>query len=319
MNSKLLIAQAALALTLTGCGGSSGGDSGTTLEVATGGDTTTDDGSTSLDTTGDDGAADNGSNTVEDADSSGDSTDVNGSSTDSSTSVGGNFNLTGTVTASGSADAGIFLFAGNFTSVQGGFTMQEAIDEITSESCVVNDEEEEDDFVETDISAGEALIVSSAQGTVATITRFTSEFDASIISYFSEVINGVLPTGLVLDIPGDDFPSFSNVTIPTTQPVILSTPSSGTVFTAGDQVVWNAGNSSNLSLMSINMNFTDGTEIECETADDGSFTLPPSVLSQLGTDLQAEEISIARVESIFTPQNDALLLTSGVTGFSISF
>ena len=146
MNSKLLIAQAALALTLTGCGGSSGGDSGTTPEVATGGDTTTDDGSTSLDTTGDDGAADNGSNTVEDADSSGDSTDVNGSSTDSSTSVGGNFNLTGTVTASESADAGIFLFAGNFTSVQGGFTMQEAIDEITSESCVVNEEEEEDDL-----------------------------------------------------------------------------------------------------------------------------------------------------------------------------
>lgn len=63
-----------------------------------------------------------------------------------------------------------------------------------------------------------------------------------------------------------------------------------------------------------------GTIPEVATGgDNGSFTLPPSVLSQLGTDLQAEEISVARVESIFTPQNDALLLTSGVTGFSISF
>jgi len=64
----------------------------------------------------------------------------------------------------------------------------------------------------TSISAGEAIVISSAEGTFTTLVSQLTQQDE--IGYSEFTGPTPIPTDLTVDIPGDTFPAFANIAIP---------------------------------------------------------------------------------------------------------
>jgi len=129
----------------------------------------------------------------------------------------------------------------------------------------------------TAISAGETIVFSDSNGTFATLTVVN---ELGEISYDSDsVINSLtlpaIPNGLIIDIPGDDFPALTNIAVPNASAITDfsfpgTNPSSTTEFT------WTPSGVPGVFLkMSIETN--PGTDesayLDCTMADDGSYSL----------------------------------------------
>jgi len=303
--NKQVLAQAVLVLSLTACGGSgSGGNS--TGNAGTG------------NSTGSSGNSDpnNGNGTNNGGT---DNSGVSGNGTGNSNTGSGQFYY-GAVSATEIPQAGISLFGAIFFRDSEQFSAQQLLNLLQSDNCVLNNEEPDDgvDDNSVDVSAGETIIISGNGGTVATLTRQSL---GNAIIYQTPQTSGSLPAGLVVDIPGDDFPAFSGATFPAARPFQLSSPTINTVFTAGDQINWNAGSSSSAVFIDIEFGnqFGETSQVECEVRDDGNFSLPSSIVDRIGADLEAIEFNIVRNEFNFVERGNALLSTSTLTGVNLEY
>jgi len=137
------------------------------------------------------------------------------------------------------------------------------------------------------LSAGETITISSPAGTFSTLVQFTF---GDLIGYGIDE-TGVapvppVPSGLVVDIPGDEFPAFSNVDIPDVAQIVVTAPTPGTAITPTTQFTWVPGGDSD-ALLDLSVTSFDaqgmGVGVDCVLEDDGSFSFPASVQSQMGT------------------------------------
>lgn len=302
MNNKQVIAQAVLVLSLTACGSSGDGGNSTANSNSNNGS----------DASGNGGATNNGGG----ADNGGNSSNRNGNS-----NSGSDRYFYGTVTATDFRQTGVSLFGGDFFSDTEQFTAQQLLNQLQSDSCILNDEDEDDGLTDNsvDISAGETIIISGNGGTVSTLTR---ESFGGLISYLSPQISGSLPAGLVADIPGDVFPAFSGISFPAVQTVQLNSPTIDTIFTASDQINWTPGNTSSSAVLidiEFENQFGETSSVECEVRDDGNFSLPSSIVDRIGADLEATEFDFVRTVFNFTQSGNALLSTATVTGVILEY
>lgn len=166
----------------------------------------------------------------------------------------------------------------------------------TSDVCEVEEnvgffDDLEDDITGIDftefvtISAGETITFTSPAGTYTTLNR-ESAFGFS--GYALELdANNPVPANLTVDIPGDEFPAFSNVAVPAAAPLTGLNISTGNQVNAGSTITWDAGSNPG-STMSISLssafdiNNTTMTHVDCFVVDDGSFTFPAATQSQMG-------------------------------------
>ncbi|MGB0866461.1 MAG: hypothetical protein ACPGSC_08120, partial [Granulosicoccaceae bacterium] len=133
------------------------------------------------------------------------------------------------------------------------------------------------------VSAGEVLTLTSSAGTYLSLVK---QNYAGLIGYSSEpeYVTGPLPSSLILDVPGDAFPAFSDITMPVVE--TLQITSSLAEIAADAAVSWEAGSSSNAHIYleatfynSVNNKFNT---IECVARDDGQFTFPTQMVAQAG-------------------------------------
>ncbi len=161
------------------------------------------------------------------------------------------------------------------------------------------------DYLDQTISAGQTLTFTSPAGTYATLERQTdtNPFGGTLLLYElpGDALAGVPPAGLTLDVPGDVFPAFSNVEAPDLPPSLTDfSPPIDSPAGAATAFSWTP---SSVAGAQISLELDSGAEsIDCLLVDDGSFTLPDSVMAQItgtfnGTVVDADRDATALARS----------------------
>lgn len=179
------------------------------------------------------------------------------------------------------------------------------------------------------VSAGEIITLTSPAGTFTEFERMQEQLNTELFSLYQVPgdgsLPGPLPANTVIDIPGDEFPAFTNVATPIVPPLTAFTSSTGQSVTAGSTFTWN-GNPSGDSFINLsatvipifdpttftdpNLDLTDISfsvrTLSCSLVDDGSFSLPASIQAELGADFNAD-LAVSRTGLRFERNGDALL------------
>ena len=160
------------------------------------------------------------------------------------------------------------------------------------------------------ISGGENVILSSDAGTYATLSRANGESPF----YKTDVaLLGDAPANLSLDIPGDEFPAFSNVEIGNVTEFQINNPLEGQIVTPNTDFNWVANNVPR-SVVEI---YVGGTginnqpiEIGCTIVDDGSFNFPAAVRAEMGDDFTSDWSAYLRIIYKVAQNGNAIVFTA---------
>lgn len=164
--------------------------------------------------------------------------------------------------------------------------------------------------VPTLVSAGEVLNLSSQAGSYLDLQRQTQ---AGIQFYGDDqgAITGSLPSQLTLDIPGDTFPAFSNISFPTVEPLVIITPILGETITANTGFSWTPGTNPDAHILISATEFSasgEGVTIECLVRDNGVYAFSPEIKTELGDDFFAFSANVSREASAVFQRGNALLI-----------
>jgi len=161
-----------------------------------------------------------------------------------------------------------------------------AVDEcdivIPGEQPEIDPEEAEAVNNATSIGAGEAIVISSAEGTFTTLVSQTTLLDEISYSQFTGATP--LPANLTVDIPGDTFPAFANLAIPAV-PAVENFDNPVEDLTESFVFTWTASSNPNtrIRLVIATDRFSDNNVfIECDLADDGRFQLSSETIAKAG-------------------------------------
>lgn len=202
--------------------------------------------------------------------------------------------------------------------------------EVQQDTCELSFDIDED-VLESEssspVNAGEVLTLSSPAGTFAEIVRFTN--NESQIYFGPENLPAPVPSGLVFNIPGDEFPAFSDVSVPDVEPFVLTSERVGFFgdeIPVTSEITWEAGSDPEARIRlyyvaNVDTSSTLGVEevteidLDCILLDDGSFAFDAAMKTQL-TESGFDTITanIGRQVSTMIQQGDALLVTTNTSG-----
>jgi hypothetical protein len=129
------------------------------------------------------------------------------------------------------------------------------------------------------VSAGESLTLTGDAGTYATINLSEDRFD---------VATHPAPTPLTLDVPGDEFPAFADVSVPDVEVVQDFRPANSEALQADTTISWTPTGLTDhtINLALFDFPATDRVvDLRCHVADDGEFLLPADVIAALNNSL----------------------------------
>ena len=135
------------------------------------------------------------------------------------------------------------------------------------------------------------------------------EFGDNFIVYTApDELSTPLPQNLTVDLPGGDFPAFSNVSVPNASPLNIS-PAPEETVDANTQFQWTGSAG---ATNSIGIDLTFGTlDVFCVVRDDGSFSFPANIRSQIGSS-EASFVDYSRnAFNIVTRGDSALFIFNG--------
>jgi len=160
------------------------------------------------------------------------------------------------------------------------------------------------------ISGGENVILTSDAGTYATLNRVDGESPF----YRTDVtLIGDVPPNLSLDIPGDEFPAFSNVEIGDVTDYRVLSPVEGQTVTPDTEFSWIANNVPR-SVIEIYVGGTgvnnESIAIGCTVVDDGSFNFPASIRAAMGTNFTADWTASLRIIYKVAQNGNAIVFTA---------
>ncbi len=164
------------------------------------------------------------------------------------------------------------------------------------------------------VSAGDSLVFTSPAGTWLTLPRVDEPGFTGYVPR-SRPLPTPYPSGLVVDVPGDDFPAFSSVAVGDVQTLVVQVPDGDDDIARNQTFRWEAG-SDDRARVSIELEFeaefddsdTDDIELEvtCSAIDDGEFTLPQDVLDRIPDGVTAS-LDMTREALTVERQDDAVL------------
>ncbi len=201
--------------------------------------------------------------------------------------------------------------------------LEELVQEEACELSFVIDEDILEGEFSSPVNAGEVLTLSSPAGTYAEIQRVT--IGEAQIYLGPENLPAPVPSGLVLDIPGAEFPAFTNVSIPDVEPFVLTSElvgPFGNQIPVTSEITWEIGADPegwiNLYYIATSIMGVDELreiDLDCVLLDDGSFTFDAAMQTQL-TDAGFDTIgaNIGRQVLKTVQQDDAMLIISNSSG-----
>lgn len=156
------------------------------------------------------------------------------------------------------------------------------------------------------LSAGEVLTITGPNGTYAELQRTSSDFEGVVLYTLPDnaEINGKLPDGLTITIPGDEYPGFSDVAIPNAVPLQLTSNNNRNDFSRDTTLTWVA-DANPMSKIYFSA-YLDDLYISCYLVDDGEFTLPEGLKVLINTDQQSF-FDVGRETNNFIRQGNTVL------------
>lgn len=167
------------------------------------------------------------------------------------------------------------------------------------------------------ISAGQNITISSDAGTYATLDQQSTELGPY---YQTNVqLSGNAPSGMTADIPGDQFPAFPEVALLDVPALEFTSPAIDEDVTPTTQFTWVANNVER-SVIEINTSATDTTnnqtvDVNCTVVDDGSFSFPDNIQSEMGADFDDNWSSYLRITYNVVQSETAILFVANSVQF----
>ena len=166
----------------------------------------------------------------------------------------------------------------------------------------------------TSISAGDVITVSSPAGSFTELLKSVNDSNINYQTDISIPIAAPLPVGLVMDIPGEDFPAFGDIQVPEIQSLVLTSPTTGQIVTTDTEFTWQAGSNSDTEIQITVSEFSDNSfvTVYCAVQDDGSFSFPAATKASLGDNFSAtaDTFIMSRFSRTFLQQGNAMLILS---------
>ncbi len=141
------------------------------------------------------------------------------------------------------------------------------------------------------IGAGDSLPFFTPAGPYVSLPR--QEMFGFITNTVADAIAGGVPGGLAFNIPGAEYPPFSNIPVPNVEPLIWTSPAAGESVTNNTQLVWVPGSNPDavihFSASSIDfLNPLSGSKtVRCDLSDTGSWTFKPATKAAMGDNFMA--------------------------------
>lgn len=139
-----------------------------------------------------------------------------------------------------------------------------------------------DDVDFTSLGAGDPIAVTDPDGRL--YANLSRQDVSGFILYASEddALSLPVPSGLVVDVPGDDFPAFAAVSIPDVAPLTGVSPAANEPADENSTFRWDAaGGDSRVDIDLIFVLSDPLVSVTCSAVDDGEFALPASALAQI--------------------------------------
>lgn len=132
------------------------------------------------------------------------------------------------------------------------------------------------------ISAGQAIIVTSPDGTVLELTPVNA---GGVTVYQSGVAqeSGTTLNALSLSIPGDDYPALTSVDVPVNLPLTNLEPDLIALITPETEFRWNAGPAAGTVLVQVVFESlgAENVQVDCRVNDTGRLALPTGIQNEL--------------------------------------
>jgi len=169
------------------------------------------------------------------------------------------------------------------------------------------------------VSAGDVLTVSSPAGSYAELLRQGPSDEVSYQMPANVVLSPPLPDGLVMSAPGDEFPGFSNLALPTTGMVDLLSPRLTELITVDTEFSWIPSGDPDTFLIITTYNpdispatLNDLRLTMCFARDDGTFEFPDATQAAMGESF-AGLAFYSRVTQKMVETADSFLFIQGVS------
>ena len=165
----------------------------------------------------------------------------------------------------------------------GGLERAPADAPVPDDAPLVEDPLAEDPVVDFEppdaLDAGESVVLTSPSGTWATVPR---EIDDELgPAYFLDAGPDPVPAGLVLDVPGAEFPALSGVPIPDLERVRISAPRAGEALDTDVRVEWNAAPADETYVLYEGFYPERSLLLVCEPTEPDEHRLPDAVVEYL--------------------------------------
>jgi hypothetical protein len=189
------------------------------------------------------------------------------------------------------------------------------------------------DFSVEFVSAGEVITFNSPAGTFAELQRETTPAQSiggvSLPAFTvysipeSTELTGQVPANLSFDIPGDVFPAFANVSVPAVAPLEVQSPAGTDAVTASTTFTWTAGSNPDayieISVSALDFATLAFSSLDCTATDDGSFTIPAAVQTQMGSEFSATGATLSRTALSVEQEGGALLFVDNMSSVTTGF
>ncbi len=166
---------------------------------------------------------------------------------------------------------------------------------------------------ETSINAGDVLNLSSSNGTWLEVLSRRENVGESTYYFYSNANNPIIeptPNSLELNIPGSDYPTYTDVAIPVVEPLQIQSPQDGIILTLDTSFQWIAATANNtfIRIVASKNVGSSSYSMDCAMEDDGEFMIPESTRVQLSE--LFKDYSFRMVRSAYTIEqaNNSLLL-----------
>jgi len=167
---------------------------------------------------------------------------------------------------------------------------EQALQDVGQESCTVTERQDTDAsglFEGSEpLSAGDVITLSSATGTYGELVKSERTVPSDVIVYLpSTPLPFPVPERLIINIPGDAFPAFSDIEIAAAPRLSGQNLTIGSDLTASTIATWDVDTEGGemIGLDAEIATDDDGglLTLACRINDDGSFTLPASTVSEI--------------------------------------
>jgi hypothetical protein len=173
----------------------------------------------------------------------------------------------------------------------------------------------------TFVDAGTPVTISATgDPTYLELERTTVEFGGETSTFYASTDDasqpGPLAAGLAASIPGGDFPAVASAAFPSVDAFALAAPAdpgASDAVSTTTEFTWTPGTGDGarivtIEVVSFDLDSLTTTTVSCYAEDDGSFTFPAAVQTELGAGFTGSVASAARESVVVQDVGDAVLL-----------